>query len=83
MRAQRLLSHILNNYGKLEEMIEVTTLTGKIIFVNPELIRSLESTPDTILCFTDGTRVPIRETPAQIQAKFIQYKKQILLGRDL
>lgn len=63
-------------------MIELTTLIGKKIFVNPELIRSLETTPDTILCFTDGTRVPVRETPEEIKDKFIQFKQQIFLGRE-
>lgn len=61
-------------------MIEVTTLAGKPLFVNPELIRSMESAPDTILCFIDGTRVPVRETPKQIIAKVIQFKKEILAG---
>jgi len=67
-------------------MIELTSLIGKTIFVNPELIRTLESTPDTIICFTDGTRVPVRETPEQIKAKFIQFKRQIFSsspGKDL
>lgn len=67
-------------------MIELTTLIGRLIFVNPELIRSLETTPDTIICFTDGTRVPVRETPEQIKAKIIQYKKLIFSaspGKDL
>lgn len=63
-------------------MIELTTLIGKKIFVNPELIRSLEAAPDTILCLTDGTRVPVRETPNEIQEKFIQYKKLIFMGRE-
>ncbi len=58
-------------------MIELTTLVGKTIFVNPELIRSLEVTPDTIVCFIDGTRVPVKETPEQITAKVVQFKKQI------
>ena len=72
--------------GKIGVMIELTTLIGRLIFVNPELIRSLETTPDTILCFTDGTRVPVRETPEQIKAKIIQYKKLIFSpspGKDL
>ena len=67
-------------------MIELTTLVGKTIFVNPELIRTLETTPDTIICFIDGTRVPVRETPIQIREKFIQFKKQIFApapGKDL
>ncbi len=58
-------------------MIEVTSLIGKAVFVNPDLIRSIESAPDTILCFVDGTRVPVRETPKQIQEKVIQFKQLV------
>ncbi|MGZ5278365.1 MAG: flagellar FlbD family protein [Pseudobdellovibrionaceae bacterium] len=61
-------------------MIELTSLIGKTVFVNSDLIRSIESTPDTILCFLDGTRVPVRETPQQIQEKVIQFKQLIFQG---
>lgn len=67
-------------YGKLKEMIELTTLVGKTIYVNPELIRTLEVAPDTILCFVDGTRVPVRETPEQIKNKVLKFKREILAG---
>jgi flagellar protein FlbD len=58
-------------------MIELTSLIGKTVFVNPDLIRSIESAPDTILCFVDGTRIPVRETPKQIQDKVIQFKQLV------
>ena len=63
-------------------MIELTSLVGKTLFVNPDLIRTIESAPDTILCFLDGTRVPVRETPEQIKDKFIQFKKSVLQVRE-
>ncbi len=66
--------------GKLLKMIEVTSLVGKPIYVNPDLIRSMEAVPDTILCFVDGTRVPVRETPDQVRNKVIQFKKEIMKG---
>jgi flagellar protein FlbD len=58
-------------------MIELTTLAGHSISINPDQIRWLESSPDTIICFVDGTRLPIRETPAEIRTKTIEFKKQI------
>jgi flagellar protein FlbD len=61
-------------------MIELTTLGGKRIWVNQELIRTVESAPDTILCMTDGTRMPVRETPEEIRTKIIQFKKEVLSG---
>jgi flagellar protein FlbD len=63
-------------------MIELTSLVGKTVFINPDSIRSIESTPDTILCFLDGTRVPVRETPDQIKEKFIEFKKLIFQVRE-
>lgn len=61
-------------------MIELTTLGGKKIWVNQELIRTVETAPDTILCLTDGTRMPVRETPEQIRTKVIDFKKEIQSG---
>jgi flagellar protein FlbD len=58
-------------------MIELTSLVGKALMVNAEQIRWLETSPDTIVCFVDGTRVPVKETPDQIREKFLTYKKQI------
>lgn len=63
-------------------MIELTSLVGKTVYVNPDLIRSIESAPDTILCFLDGTRVPVRETPEEIKDKFVQFKKLIFQVRE-
>ena len=80
MRALRLIHFPIELCGKLRKMIELTTLVGKSIFVNPELIRTCEKTPDTIICFTDGTRMPVRDTPEEITAKMIHFKKQIFSG---
>jgi flagellar protein FlbD len=58
-------------------MIELTTLSGKIFFLNPDLIRSIEQAPDTIICMTDGSRFPVKNTAANIQEKIIQFKRSI------
>jgi flagellar protein FlbD len=58
-------------------MIELTTLAGKPLWINPDLIRYIESTPDTILAFIDDRRMVVRESPSEIQAKIVQFRKQI------
>lgn len=59
------------------KVIQITTLSGKLISVNPDLIRTIESTPDTILCFVDGLRMPVKETQQEIQQKIIEFKREI------
>lgn len=58
-------------------MIKLTSLAGKEIFINFELIRHIESTPDTILCFIDGQRMPVKEKAEDVQKQIIEFKKQI------
>ncbi len=58
-------------------MIELTSLVGKAMVINAEQIRWLETSPDTIVCFVDGTRLPVKETAEQVREKFLNYKKQI------
>ncbi len=50
-------------------MIQVTTLAGKTVFVNDLLIRQIDTTPDTILCFTDGTRMPVKDSAKDVVEK--------------
>lgn len=55
-------------------MIELSNLTGRSIFVNEDLIRSMEAGPETTLCFIDGTRIPVKENPSEITQKIIDFK---------
>jgi flagellar protein FlbD len=59
------------------KVIQITTLSGNLISVNPDLIRTIESTPDTILCFVDGLRMPVKESQKEIQQKIIDFKREI------
>ena len=60
-------------------MIELTSLVGKPLYVNHELIRTIEIAPDTILCFIDGMRLPVRETPEQVREKVLNFKRESLV----
>jgi uncharacterized protein YlzI (FlbEa/FlbD family) len=63
-------------------VIQLTTLSGNPISVNPDLIRMIESAPDSILCFTDGMRMPVKESQAEIHKKILEFKRQIV-GQQL
>lgn len=57
-------------------MIEVTKLNGTAVYVNPDLIRYMESAGDTVVVFTDGEKLIVRETPAEVIASIIAFRKQ-------
>lgn len=56
-------------------MIEVSKINGKPVFVNPDLIRFIESTPDTVLTFTDGDRMMVRDEPKEILEKIVRFRR--------
>jgi flagellar protein FlbD len=54
-------------------MITVTRLNNTKIIVNAELIRFIESTPDTIISLTTDDRIMVRETADEVVRKCIDY----------
>ncbi len=56
-------------------MVELTSISGQKILVNLDLVRIVEAVPDSILCFQDGSRIPVRETLQDIQKKYFQAKQ--------
>ena len=63
-------------------MIELTNLAQQKMWINPDLIRSFEQTPDTTLCFIDGMRLPVRETPDEVQKMILNYRRQIFANQN-
>jgi len=58
-------------------MIDVTRLNGKRFVVNAELIRYVESTPDTMITLINGDRFMVKETMEEIVSRAIEYGRQI------
>lgn len=56
-------------------MIELYKLNGQTVFVNPDLIRFMESTPDTVLTFIDGQKIVVRDAPTEINEKIVKYRQ--------
>jgi flagellar protein FlbD len=59
-------------------MIEVTRLNGSIFFINPDLILTLEPTPDTVITLTTGEKYIVKEPPAEIIDRFVAFKRRIM-----
>jgi flagellar protein FlbD len=58
-------------------MIAVTRLDGAGIFVNVDLIESVEPTPDTLISLVNGTKLFVLETPAEVVDRAIAYKRAV------
>jgi len=58
-------------------MLEVTRLNGTIYYINPDMLMFVESTPDTVLTLTNGEKLLVKETPAQLRAQFVAFKQEI------
>ena len=63
-------------------MISVKRLDGSDMLVNIDLIETIETTPDTLLCLTSGTKLFVLETPGQIVDRVIAFKQAVHRGID-
>ena len=62
-------------------MIEVSKLNGQAVLVNPDLIRTIESAPDTVLIFSDGERLIVRDVPQDIVTKIVRFRRECGMPR--
>ena len=58
-------------------MISVTRLDGKIYWINPHQIESMEENPDLTLTMLSGKKVVVREKPDDVVTKIVEYRRQI------
>ena len=58
-------------------MIEVTRLDNSKMFVNAELIRSLQATPDTVITFASNDKMMVKEPVEEVSRRIFQYQRSI------
>ena len=58
-------------------MIEVTRLNGTKILIKPDLIELVEETPDTVISFTTGRKIIVKESRQEIKNLVKLYRKDI------
>jgi len=54
-------------------MIMLTRLNGQQFVVNAEKIRTIEATPDTVVCCETGERLMVKETLNEVIRRAIDY----------
>ncbi len=58
-------------------MIEVSRLNGKKFVLNCEWIRTIESTPDTLITLTTGEKYMVLEKTEEIIQRTMDYRKRL------
>ena len=66
--------------GEISDMIEVTRINGSKVLINPDLIEIVEETPDTVVAFTTGRKLIIKEGRQEIKNLVKSYRKEIFAG---
>ena len=58
-------------------MIEVTKINGSRVLVNPDLIELVEETPDTVIAFTTGRKIIVKESRQEVNNLVKSYRKEL------
>jgi flagellar protein FlbD len=58
-------------------MITLTRLDKNQLSINPDLIKTAEAIPDTIITLTTGERMYVRESVEEVRARFLAYQHTI------
>jgi flagellar protein FlbD len=58
-------------------MIGLTKLNNQSFVVNAELIKFIESTPDTLVTLTTGERILVKESTDEVIRRVVQYGRTL------
>jgi flagellar protein FlbD len=58
-------------------MISLTRLNGQGFVINADKIRTVEATPDTVVCTEGGDRLMVKESIAEVMRRAIEYARLI------
>ena len=58
-------------------MVEVTKINGQKILVNPDLMETVEETPDTVIALTTGRKIIVKESRQEVKNLVKLYRKEI------
>ena len=56
-------------------MIEVTKINGQKVLINPALMEVIEETPDTVISFSTGRKIIVKESRQELKNLVKSYRK--------
>jgi flagellar protein FlbD len=63
-------------------VILVHRLKGQPMFINADLIESVESTPDTVVILADGRRYVLSDRPEDIVERSVRFRASVLVAAE-
>lgn len=63
-------------------MVLVHRLKGEPIFVNADLIESIDACPDTVLVLVDGRTLVLADRPEEIVERVVRFRASVLVAAD-
>jgi flagellar protein FlbD len=58
-------------------VILITRLNGTKLYVNAELIKTVEPTPDSVITLTTGEKLVAREPSEEIIKRIVEYQQKV------
>lgn len=58
-------------------MIQLSRISGKVFYLNSDLIEYIESTPDTVITLVGGKTVMVQEDIKTVIDRIIEYKRSL------
>jgi flagellar protein FlbD len=50
------------------------------MFLNADLLESIEATPDTVLTLVDGRRIVVSDSPDEIAERIVEFRASVLVS---
>ncbi|HXJ85948.1 MAG TPA: flagellar FlbD family protein [Candidatus Binatia bacterium] len=63
-------------------MIHLTRLNNRALFVNSDLIKFVEQSPDTVVTLITGEKIVVLEKPNEVLARIVAFRRSVLEGAD-
>jgi uncharacterized protein YlzI (FlbEa/FlbD family) len=61
-------------------MIRLTRLNNQALTVNSDLIKLVEQSPDTLITLVSGEKLVVLESPEEVLARIIEFRRAVLQG---
>jgi flagellar protein FlbD len=63
-------------------VILVHRLRGDAVYLNPDLIESVEASPDTIVTLIDGRRAVVSDGVDDVVSRILEFRASVLVAAD-
>ena len=60
-----------------DSVISITRLNGSKLYLNAELIQTVEATPDTIITLSNDLKLVVRDHIDDVIARVIEYRRRV------